>query len=105
EEPVLLRQPGLLARFEDRVWGREVPLQPLDAGGVEIAAVELGKLGLGQEMPQDPADAAAEVEYPLPLPGPVRAEGVVEHLPGHLPRGLVDAAGVLFAHRADPAEE
>ena len=75
EEPVLLRQPGLLARFEDRVRGREVLLQPLDAGGVEVAAVELGPLGLGQEMPQHPADAAAEVEDPLPLPAPVRGRG------------------------------
>jgi hypothetical protein len=67
----------------------ELALQPLDAGPVDVAAVELGDLRLGGEVAQHLAGARAEVEHPFALEGPAVGQQLEHELPGVAAETLV----------------
>ena len=62
EEAIGMRQ-GRLWPAEGGVARRaELPLHPGDRWGIDVAAVDLGSLGLGQQVAQQPARATAEIQ-------------------------------------------
>ena len=63
EEAIGMRK-GRLRPAEGGVARRaQMPLHPGDRWGIDVATVDLGSLGLGQQVAQQPARAAAEIQH------------------------------------------
>ena len=62
-----------LLAIDEEVELGEVRPGPLDALGVDVAAVKLRRLRLARELGEGAPRAAAEVQHALGVPGPVRA--------------------------------